>query len=304
MTRLPCAILAAVGLALGASAWAAPPDPAEPETEKPAEAKPADAKSAEPADAKSAEAKPDRLSAVVKEVKGTVETRPAVGKPWAAVKVGTVLAEGADLRTGFRASCILEMVNSLVKIDPLTVIRIGQLTRKDDKVLTRLIMKHGNAEAVVEKERMESDFRIVTPSATLSVRGTNGAKAGFFLDKGGTFGLAGPGLVGIQDHYLGKQTLCQPGQNTNDQIVPPIRMLQKNFLPVILPLQGLGPQEQFAAGRWGTSNPMPGGLKGPLGPPNLLNKQLGQQQDPSDPSNPSDNGEDRGDITMPPGCGY
>jgi len=303
MNRLSCAMLAAVVLALGPAAGAAQPDPAEqPDAgqPKPAEAKTAEAKTA---DAKTADAKTDRLTTVVKEVKGTVETRPAVGKPWVAVKVGMTLAEGADLRTGFRACCILDMVDSLVKIDPLTVIRIGQLTRKDGKVLTRLIMKQGNAEAIVEKERIESDFAIVTPSATLSVRGTKGARAGFFPDRGGTYGLAGPGLVGVQGHLLGRQTFCLPGQNTNDRIVPPIQMLQQNFLPVILPLQGLGPQEQFAAGRWGTSNPLPAGLTGPLGPPNLLIKNLGQQQNPTGQSNPNDtcgDGEDRGDITGPP----
>lgn len=46
----------------------------------------------------------EKIAATVKTVEGTVETRPSVGDPWVAVKPGQQLAEGADLRTGFRAA--------------------------------------------------------------------------------------------------------------------------------------------------------------------------------------------------------
>jgi len=252
---------------------------AEPAAEAPAAAEPA---AGEPGDAQ-----PDALTALVKEVTGTVEARPAVGQEWVPVKAGTEMVEGADLRTGFRARCVLDMVDSLVQVQPLTVVRIGELARRDGQVRTRLILKHGHTAAIVEKERIESDFRIVTPSATLSVRGTKDAWVGFFPDTGGSYGLGGPGLVGVRDHLLGKQTQCRPGQKTNDRIQPPGRLLQGKFLPVNLPGAGLGPKEMFAAGRWNTSNPLPGGLQGPGGPPNLLGKNEGQQKDPRLPILPS-----------------
>jgi len=249
---------------------------AEPAAEKPA--------AVEPAAREPGQAQPDALTASVKEVTGTVETRPAVGEPWGPVKVGMNLAEGADLRTGFRARCVLDMVDSLVQVEPLTVVRLGELARRDGQVRTRLFLKHGHAAAIVEKERIESDFRIVTPSATLSVRGTKDAFVGFFPDTGGTYGLGGPGLVGVRNHVLGKKTLCGPGQKTNDRIQAPGQLLQGQFLPVNLPGAGLGPKESFAAKRWHTSNPLPGGLQGPAGPPNLLGKNLGQQKDPNQSS--------------------
>ena len=304
MNRLCPWILTAVVLALGPSAWAAQPEAAAPAPAAQPEAAAPDP-AAQPEAEKPGGARPDALTAVAKEVTGTVETRPAVGKPWVPVKVGMKLAEGADLRTGFRARCILDMVDSLVQIAPLTVVRIGELTRKDGKVRTRLIMKHGNAAAIVEKQRIESDFAIVTPSATLSVRGTDNAWVIYFPDTGGTYGLLGPGLVGVRDFLLGKDTLCLPGQNTNDHIEPPIRLLQGNCLPIILAADGLGLKEMFAAGRWNTSNPLPGGLQGPGGPPNFTCKNLGQINDPlipllPPPTNGSCDDNGRGDITHPP----
>jgi len=288
MNRYRPYLLAALVLALGPAAWAAQPDAA-PAAPKQAEAAKPDAE------------KPDDLVARVKKVVGTVETRPGPKKPWAPVKVGMTLVQGADLRTGFRAMCVLDMVDSLVQVDPLTVVRIGQLTREGGTVRTRLILKQGNTAAIVEKERIESDFRIVTPSATLSVRGTKNAWAGFFPDTGGAFGLGGPGLVGIRNHLLGKQTLCRPGQNTNDQANRPIKMLQTHFLPINLASGGLGPQEMFAAGRWKTSNPMPAGLQGAGGPPNMMGLNQGQQKDPDSPVLPNGSCDDgRGDITYPP----
>jgi hypothetical protein len=295
MKRFCLAVLTVLVLLLGPAARAAEPEAAPAAAEKPAAGKP-DAP-------KPGAEKSDDLVAVVKEVDGTVETRPSVGEKWVPVKVGMKLVQGADLRTGFRARCVLDMVDSLVQVDPLTVVRIGELSRREGTVRTRLILKQGNTAAIVEKERIESDFAIVTPSATLSVRGTENAWAGFFPDTGGAYGLGGPGLVGVQNHLLGKKTLCQPGQKTDDQIQKPIKVLQKKFLPVNLPTGGLGKKEVLAAGRWKTSNPLPAGLQGPGGPPNSKGKNEGQQKDPKTPDlPPRPNGceEGRCDITPPP----
>ncbi len=302
MNRFHLSILTALVLAAGPVAQAAEPDAAKRAAEQPVAGGGAEKPNADV---------PDDLVARVKDVVGTVETRPAPKQPWVPVQVDMRLVQGADLRTGFRAKCVLDMVDSLVQIDPLTVVRLGQLARDGGTIRTRLILKQGNAAAIVEKERIESDFAIVTPSATLSVRGTENAWAGFFPGFGGGYGLGGPGLVGVRNHLLGKETLVRPGQNTNDQAKPPIKMLQTHFLPVHLPSGGLGQKETLAAGRWKTSNPIPAGLGGPGGPPNVTGKNQGQQKDPrlpilpvlpdnSNGSNGSYDNNGRGDITSPP----
>ena len=79
-----------------------------------------------PAPAPAAPAAAAKVTALVKTIEGTVETRPGVGQPWTPVQAGMQLAEGADLRTGFRARCVLDMTESLVQVGPLTVVRLGE----------------------------------------------------------------------------------------------------------------------------------------------------------------------------------
>jgi hypothetical protein len=242
----------------------------------------------------------DAMVAVVKAIKGTVETRPAKDQPWTPVKVGMSLAEGADIRTGFRAGCRLDMTDSLVQVDPLTVVRIGQLRKDGSKVRTRLYMKQGSTQAVVEKGRIESDFAIVTPSATLSVLGTDGVKAGFFPVFGGSYGLAGSGLIAVRDRMLGRITNCTPGEHTDDNATNPIQTLARLYLPVILDNKAYDPAEKNAAGRWHTSTPTPGGLYGGS-PPHTGPKTGGQEKDPDQTITPAElSGYYRGDNTIPP----
>jgi hypothetical protein len=190
------------------------------------------------------------LRARVQGVVGTVEMRPARGEPWRPVEVGTVLPPGADLRTGFRARCVLDMVDSLVQIDPLSVVRIAALEQKGNEVRTRLHLKQGNAQAIVEKGRIESDFAILTPSATLAVRGTRGIKCRYFQDEGGTYGLADRGLIAVIDGLTGRETPCQPGQSTDDRATPASEHLANRYVPITLD-QGGGQEkiEQKAARR-------------------------------------------------------
>ncbi|MFO8014732.1 MAG: FecR domain-containing protein [Phycisphaerae bacterium] len=189
------------------------------------------------------------LRARVQGVEGTVEMRPAKGEPWRPVEAGTVLPPGADLRTGFRARCVLDMVDSLVQIDPLSVVRIAALERKEDAVRTRLHLKQGNAQAIVEKGRIESDFRILTPSAALSVRGTRGIKCRYFQDEGGTYGLADRGLIAVIDRLTGHETPCRPGQSTDDRATPASEHLANKYVPITLDNAGQEKHEQKAAQR-------------------------------------------------------
>jgi hypothetical protein len=211
MTRTLLLIVALVLVSSASPMFAAAPAPA-----APAPAAPAAAAPAAPAPAAG-----EKLMATVKAVSGTVESRTAVGQPWAPVAVGQQLPEGTDLRTGFRARCTLEMMQSAVQVEPLTVLRIGELHREGDKVKTRLLLKQGNTEAAVDKGGTKNDFAIVTPSATLSVRGTQMIQAGYFTTFGGTFALTQEGLIALVMAYLGTEVTLHPGQKDNDQGIPP-----------------------------------------------------------------------------------
>jgi hypothetical protein len=255
---------------------------------------------AEKAADKPAAPKADKATmvAVVKAVKGTVETRAGKDQPWTPVKVGMQLPAGADIRTGFRARCVLDMTDSLVQVDPLTVVRIGELRKDGETVRTRLYMMQGNTQAVVEKGKIESDFAIVTPSATLSVRGSF-INTGFFPVFGGSYGTTS-GLMAVRNTMLGRTTNCAPGESTDDTAKNPVQKLAQLYLPIILDSKAYNPNELNAAGRWHTSTATPGGLGGGP-PPNTGSQTGGQLKDPDDDSTPEKvAGHYREDITKPP----
>jgi len=201
------------------------------------------------------------LAARVLEVAGTVETRPANGRDLRPVEVGTTLAEGADLRTGFRARCILDMVDSLVQIEPLSVVRLAELERTGGRVRTRLHLKQGRAQAVVEKGRIESDFAVVTPSATLSVRGTRGIHCRYFPDTGGTYGLADRGLIAIIDGVTGREAGVRPGQETDDRATLASEHLADRYMPIALDPAGHETHEKRAVRRRRSGLALMAGLK-------------------------------------------
>ncbi len=219
------------------------------------------ARAAEVADPPNAAPVPD-LEATVKEVHGTVEWRPSPEDPWQAATVGQTLPAGADVRTGFRARIVLDLVDSLVQIDPLTVARVAELRPSGDTVRTRIHLKVGRTQSVVEKDRMKSDFAIVTPSTTLSVKGTRGIQCGYWPDTGGQFGLTTAGRIGITSRQTGRETDLVPGQSSDDTITGGVQHLAQNRRSGVPAAAGLRGQEVVAATRRGipfTSTPFGSG---------------------------------------------
>ncbi|MGB2801035.1 MAG: hypothetical protein WBD52_01790 [Phycisphaerae bacterium] len=264
-----------------------------------AEPAPAPADPAAPAAAPA----PEKVPVTAKIVEGTVETRPAVGQPWVPVQVGHQLAEGADLRTGFRARCVLDMVDSLVQVEALSVVRLGELKREGGAIRTRLYLKQGNTQSIVEKENIESDFSIVTPSATLSVQGTFRVLAGNFQDTQSHFGLTDQGALGAQNG-LGQFSLLGPGQNGSNQFMNPIFFQAAGLLPNVADQFGFELSELFAAFQGGAGFPFPPGLGGPTGPLNL-GGQSGQSGFlPPPPPPPPSNGGGGGNGGGNGGNGY
>jgi len=292
---LACAAILAVAAAWSAAATPATAPAAAPAAEKPASATAPAATATPPAATQPAKApeKPaeapaaEKLVAVVKAIEGTVESRPAVGQPWTAVKVGDQLPEGVDIRTGFRARCVLEMNRNTLQVDPLAVIRIGELRRQGDTVRTRILLKQGNTESNVEQGGAKNDFAIVTPTATLSVRGTRGVEAGFFPAFGGNYGLTGDGLTNLANSLTGARTNLAPGQNTNDNATPPGQMLANQFLPTNIDPLAFEQNEQNANGRTHTGLPAPP-LGGSSGGSLTLNPFQGGEQPPPPPPIPRD----------------
>lgn len=163
--------------------------------------------------------------ATVKLVEGTVDWRQgSAGQAWQPLEVGQELHEGVDIRTGFRARCVLLIRRSLVQIDALTVVRVGELRSKKDTVRTRLYLKQGRTQSIVEKGGTKSDFAIVTPSATLSVRGTKDVLCAHWPDMS-EFGV-GSGNVSVMD-MVGSLISLQNGQMTDQNMKAALEYLSE-----------------------------------------------------------------------------
>ncbi len=248
--------------------------PVEPAAERDLLEEAADVEEAEPegpaAEAPDATPDADALIATVQAVQGTVEARPSAEAAWVKVEVGQSYGEGTDLRTGFRSLCTLDMRDSLVQIEPLTLVRIGELRQEGDTVRTRLYMKQGNTSSVVEEGKIQSDFAIVTPSATLSVRGTRTVKVEHFEMFGTQTGLTHSGLLAVLNQ-LGRQALLAAGEQTDGQGTLPVQYLYFTQLLQIMDPYTFTPEEIQAASRRNLDQVLPPGTGGPFLPPGTNN---------------------------------
>lgn len=106
--------------------------------------------------------------------KGKVEVQKEGA--WVALAEGDSLEKGALISTGFNSQAVIRMNNNtLVTLAPLTRITIEQLTETDKKEESRLFMDSGNVKfKVSHSTNKRSDFKVRSPVATASVRGTEG----------------------------------------------------------------------------------------------------------------------------------
>ena len=188
------------------------------------------AKTTDQAD-KKAEAGQDAAQVVtctVKEVVRTVEWRPTKGAEWQNAKVGDRLPVEADIRTGLRASCRLEFNenSSVVDVQPLTTMRIGEYEKVGEKIRTRLYLQQGTLRADVERVRFQSDFAIVSLEVTLAVRGTEGIELKRHLDTGSHCKLLNSGRLLAINNKNGRSRKIRPG----DKIGPEMKLAIKNVL--------------------------------------------------------------------------
>ena len=123
-----------------------------------------------------AESDPVR-KAIISQAKGKVEVR--IGeKPWQPAKVGMVLHENDQIRTGGGSSAktLLDDKGSTGKLDVKenTLVRFNKMNwdeaSKDKTTLIDVAM--GKVKVHAEKLRGKSKFEINTPTAVLGIRGT------------------------------------------------------------------------------------------------------------------------------------
>lgn len=120
----------------------------------------------------------EALRAVFIDVAGKVQWRASETSPWQDAKVNDVVAPGVEVRTGLRSHAAMRIGrNATALIDAGTLFQLPTVVQDGDTLRTAAAVKHGRADFKVDKVGLSNDFKVVTPSTTLAVRGTEFAVA-------------------------------------------------------------------------------------------------------------------------------
>jgi hypothetical protein len=107
-----------------------------------------------------------------------VQYRESSSSPWKTANSGDVLREGAEIRVSLSASaklrlektCQCETKKAIMSLAAGTMAKIpSEVPDKD--IVTTSDVKSGRANFKVDKGGFANDFKVVTPSTTLAVRG-------------------------------------------------------------------------------------------------------------------------------------
>ena len=114
------------------------------------------------------------LEAKVVSVSGKAEVQAKGTSSWKALRVGDVISKGSVISTGFKSSLGLNVDGSTVTLGALTRMTLEQLASNDSKTQTSLYLDSGRVHAEVNKTAGKRvDFKVSSPVATASVRGTS-----------------------------------------------------------------------------------------------------------------------------------
>jgi hypothetical protein len=141
---------------------------------------------------------------VVEATKG--ETAFKKGNQWVQLTKGQNLEEGTKISTGAKSWVELNIDGDSLRINQLTMMKIftNKITKNDKD--THLGLKHGSLKARIGKlGTLKTSFKITTPVATSSVRGTDefnwqGAKSGNLVQ-------ALTGIIEVEDRNGGVHSI-------------------------------------------------------------------------------------------------
>ena len=116
----------------------------------------------------------EKLIATVTGVEGIVQVRASADAPWQRAAVGMQVGEDAEFRTGPRSAVRFQIPpDHTITLDRLGTVKVLQAINDNGIVRTQMGMKYGRTRYSIEAAGREHESSIVSPSATLAVRGTD-----------------------------------------------------------------------------------------------------------------------------------
>lgn len=111
--------------------------------------------------------------ATVQDFFGKVKVKYDGDTKWSRVSIGMELPPNVTVSTGFNSQIVLDLGNATLDVLPLTRMTVGEITETQGTINTSLFLQGGKIKADVKKiEGKVNDFKIRSPVATASVRGT------------------------------------------------------------------------------------------------------------------------------------
>jgi hypothetical protein len=111
--------------------------------------------------------------AVFAEVNGKVEYQVG-GADWTPARPGDAIGAGVVVSTGFKSSATLKIGTATISVKPITRLTLQELIKTSGGTQTKLFLLSGRVKADIPKEPGKTiDFKVKSPTATASVRGTS-----------------------------------------------------------------------------------------------------------------------------------
>jgi hypothetical protein len=135
------------------------------------------------------------LQALVIAVDGKAEWKAAGAANFKAAALNDLLDPGAEIRTGLRSTLTLRVgKNATLVVDRASRVELPMIVQDGSVLRTRAAVHRGKVDFKVEAVGITSDFQVLTPSATLAVRGT-----GFTVEWGA---LSGVRVTGVDTNRI------------------------------------------------------------------------------------------------------
>lgn len=196
------------------------------------------------------------LQALVIAVDGKSEWKAAGAEKWKAAAVNDLLDPGAEIRTGLRSTLSLRVgKNATLVVDRASRVELPMIVQDGAVLRTRAAVHRGKVDFKVEAVGITSDFQVLTPSATLAVRGT-----GFTVEWGA---LAGVKVTGVDtnrvraielDYYakMEQVAISGAGESTSAWPDPVASALYDTVFPPPLDVDGKDLLTRGPGGYYGT----------------------------------------------------
>jgi hypothetical protein len=166
---------------------------------------------------------------VIKDLTGTVELKPAGTANFIAARAGDEIAPNTVVSTGFKSTATITVGSATIIARPLTRLTLTEIARVQETESINVNLQAGRVRIDVSPPSgTKADFKVVSPTATASVRGTS-----FELDTRNLWVTNGTVL------YQGRMGAAVPVtagsssevNTTTDHVLDPIAIHLSELLP-------------------------------------------------------------------------